>query len=134
MPKILVIDDSPTIASTVQWVLRDYSHQVHVERDGLSALNALKEFEPDLILLDIRLPCVDGFQLCQLIRSDPQYDSVPIVILSGLSHADHIRRAREVGANDYITKPIRDDVLIHSITTQLERSQVPTNRLDSQTY
>ena len=128
MAKILVIDDSPTISSTLQWLLCNQAHHVSVARDGLSALNALRSFKPDLVLLDIRLPHVDGIQLCRLIRADSRYAGLPVIMLSGLSNQADIERAFDAGANDYIVKPINDETLLAVIDRYLvsspARSQV----------
>lgn len=128
MTSILVVDDSPTIRTTVEWLLSNSGYNVRIAHDGLSALNALREFDPDLVLLDIRLPHVDGYQLCKLIRRNPRYAMVPIVMLSGLSSRSHIQCALDAGADDYVVKPIQDEVLLNTIQQQLSRAaQNPTH-------
>lgn len=129
MANILVIDDSPTVSSTVGWMLRGQGHKVSVARDGLSALNTLRTCHPDLVLLDILLPHVDGIQLCSLIRADPQYTDLPIIMLSGVSNDADIERAFQAGANDYVVKPVNDDYLMDLIQRHLQHSGRPT--LDS---
>jgi DNA-binding response OmpR family regulator len=119
--KILVVDDSTTIGITVEWVLRDRGHTILVVSDGLSALNALKAFDPDLVLLDIRLPRVNGFQLCALIREYPCYEALPIIMLSGLSNTADIQCALNAGADDYLVKPIDDSVLVTAVERHLSR-------------
>ena len=121
MPAILVVDDSPTVASTVEWVLRNNGYKVRVERDGLSTFHALRNFNPDLILLDVRLPHVDGIQICNVIRKMPKYLDLPIVMISGLSDQNSIERAMAAGANDYIVKPIEDSTLLEVIHHHLSR-------------
>ena len=117
--KILIIDDSPTISSTVEWLLCNQGYEVLVANDGLTALNNVKRFKPDLILLDIRLPHVDGYKICQLIRGKAEHSSLPIVMLSGLSGEDDVMRALEVGADDYITKPVNDSQLLAIVEAHL---------------
>jgi DNA-binding response OmpR family regulator len=119
--KILVIDDSLTISSTVEWLLRDHGYQVYIAYDGLAALSLLHRISPDLILLDVRLPRMNGYQICQFIRSKSEYDSLPIVMLSGMSKTDDIQRAMESGANDYVTKPVDDDKLLSVVRDHLNR-------------
>jgi len=121
MALILVVDDSPTVGSTVQWILHNQGHRVQVVRDGLAALSALSLKVPDLILLDIRLPNIDGVKLCGMIRSNSRLAKVPIVMLSGFSGEDSIQRAFEAGANDYMVKPVHDDTLLRIVNEQLVR-------------
>ncbi|MBN1429422.1 MAG: response regulator [Anaerolineae bacterium] len=116
---ILVIDDSPTVGNTVGWILTDYGYSVKVASDGLSALNALQTYKPDLILLDIKLPHVDGIELCKMIRDQTAYAATPIIMLSGISAQATIDRAQEAGANNYIVKPVRDEKLITVIQQEL---------------
>lgn len=126
--KILVIDDSPTVSSTVGWLLSHHGYNVRVARDALEALSVLASFEPDLIVLDIRMPNVDGIQLCQMFREDDRYASIPIVALSALSTALDIQRALDAGCNDYIVKPLQDDKLIAVIEDQLARVEASPRR------
>ena len=125
MAKILVVDDSHTIASTVGWLLRNNDHEVRIESDGLAVLNALRVFNPDLLLLDILLPHVDGFQLCLVIRRLAPFADLPIVMMSGLSKPDDIQRALDAGATDYLVKPVDDARLINVINHYLDA--VPAN-------
>jgi DNA-binding response OmpR family regulator len=124
MTTILVVDDSPTVGSTVEWMLRTYGFTVRIARDGISALSALRTYTPDLILLDIRMPHVDGIQVCKLIRNDPTYDTVPVVMLSGLTDQGAISQALSAGANDYITKPVNDATLVMVIEQQLSMANI----------
>jgi DNA-binding response OmpR family regulator len=119
--KILVIDDSLTISSTVEWLLRDHGYQVFVAYDGLAALSMLHRVEPDLILLDVRLPRMNGYQICQFIRNKPEYDGLPIVMLSGMTKDEDIQRALDAGADDYVTKPVDDTKLLSVIQRHLNR-------------
>jgi DNA-binding response OmpR family regulator len=119
MADILVIDDSPTVSITLEWMLRDHGHRVFTARDGLTALNALYAHRPDLILLDIRMPHIDGIELCLMIRSSASYARLPIVMLSGLSHVRDIQRALDAGANEYLVKPVDDKTLIAVIDRHL---------------
>lgn len=117
--KILIIDDSPTISSTVEWLLCNHGYEVMVANDGLTALSHVQRFKPDLILLDIRLPHIDGFKICQLIRRKSEHAELPIVMLSGLSGEDDVFRALEAGADDYLTKPVDDNKLLAIVGAHL---------------
>jgi DNA-binding response OmpR family regulator len=127
--RILIVDDSPTVRSTVEWILHNQGHTVRVAGDGLDALHALHTFAPDLLLLDIRLPHIDGFQLCLVIRRMAQYASLPIVMISGLSGKEDIRHALDAGADDYIVKPIEDETLLQVIDQQLARTRLSAAHL-----
>lgn len=117
--KILIIDDSPTIGLTVAWALSSHGYQVEVAKDGLSALSALRRFDPDLVLLDIKLPNLNGFQLCEMLRRKCEYASMPIIMLSGLSSKTDIQRARKAGCDDYLVKPVSDEKLLMAVEQQL---------------
>lgn len=119
--KILVIDDSPTVSNTVGWILNDFGYEVRMARDGLSALSTIHIFKPDLILLDVKLPHVDGIKLCEMLRNHAAYASLPIVMLSGLSSQADIDRALAAGANSYVVKPVNDDKLIAVIQEELAK-------------
>lgn len=121
MADILVIDDSSTVSITLEWMLRNHGHRVSTARDGLSALNALQINHPDLVLLDIRMPHIDGIELCALIRTSRNYAGLPIIMLSGLSNAKDIERAFNAGANDYLVKPVDDATLIAAIDRHLNQ-------------
>lgn len=103
------------------WALSHAGYNIEVAQDGLSALNAMRTFGPDLVLLDIKLPHLDGFQLCEMLRGKAEYNCVPIVMLSGLSSEADIQRAFDAGADDYITKPVGDQKLLTIIEEQLAR-------------
>lgn len=121
--RILVVDDSPTVKSTVGWLLSDYGYEVRMAPDGLSALSTIHVFKPDLILLDVKLPHVDGIKLCEMLRNHAAYASLPIIMLSGLSSQTDIDRALKAGANNYVVKPVEDDKLIAMIRRELARIQ-----------
>lgn len=120
--KILVIDDSPTVSNTVGWILNDFGYEVRMAPDGLSALSTIHIFKPDLLLLDVKLPHVDGIKLCEMLRNHAAYASLPIVMLSGLSSQKDIDRALAAGANSYVVKPVNDEKLIAIIRQELENS------------
>ena len=124
MAKILIVEDSPTVISAVEWLLRRYSHKVYVARDGLTALASVRAFVPDLTLLDILLPHVNGFKLCAMIRQHPAYNSMPIIMMSCLKDQADIQRAYDAGADAYITKPFDDDDLISTIERHLTQANL----------
>jgi DNA-binding response OmpR family regulator len=133
MAVILVVDDSPTVSSMVEGILFRHGYTVRVAGDGLVALSALRVFKPDLVLLDIRMPHIDGFQLCQVIRRFARYATLPIVMLSALSDQADIQQATLAGADDYLVKPVDEDKLVKTIERHLAKADpilanTPTQR------
>ncbi len=120
---ILVVDDSPTIRKLVKMTLEKYGHQVLSATNGLDALNKLKEVVPDLILSDINMPHMDGYQLCKMIRGNAITRSVPVIMLSGKDGIFDKLRGRMVGATAYITKPFEIDSLLQLIDMHCQQAQ-----------
>lgn len=104
-PVVLVVDDSPTIRKIVEITLKRQGVQVVSAPSGVIALAAIANTPPQLILLDIMLPKVNGYQICQIIRRNPEYKHIPVVMLSGKDGVFDKVRGKLVGATEYITKP-----------------------------
>jgi DNA-binding response OmpR family regulator len=119
MARILVVEDSPTIVSSVEWLLRQNGHEVYVARDGLTALASVRAFVPDLVLLDIMLPHTNGFEVCTLMRRNPAYNSVHVVMMTALTDEADVKKAYSVGANGYITKPFKEAGLLATVNQYL---------------
>jgi twitching motility two-component system response regulator PilG len=119
---ILVVDDSPTICKLVSLTLEKYGHQVVCANNGLDALGKLKEVVPDLILSDITMPHMDGYQLCKMIRSNVVTKGVPIIMLSGKDGIFDKLRGRMVGATAYITKPFEIESLLQLIEMHCQQA------------
>ncbi|HEX4947660.1 MAG TPA: response regulator [Blastocatellia bacterium] len=120
---ILVVDDSPTIRKLVTMTLEKYGHRVLSATNGLDALNKLKEVVPDLILSDINMPHMDGYQLCKMIRGNPITRGVPVIMLSGKDGIFDKLRGRMVGATAYLTKPFEIDSLLQLIDMHCQQTQ-----------
>ncbi len=120
---ILIVDDSPTIRKLVTMTLEKYGHQVFSATNGLDALTKLKEVVPDLILSDINMPHMDGYQLCKMIRGNSVTRSVPVIMLSGKDGIFDKLRGRMVGATAYITKPFEIDSLLQLIDMHCQQAQ-----------
>jgi twitching motility two-component system response regulator PilG len=108
---ILVVDDSPTIQKVVSVTLEAHGHEVVTASDGMEALSKLRTLKPDLVLLDITMPHMDGYQLCRILRSNDLTRQVPIVMLSGKDGLFDKMRGRMAGAASYITKPFAPSAL-----------------------
>lgn len=123
-PLVLVVDDSPTIRKIVELTLRREGIRVHGVGDGLSALAAIADHKPALILLDITLPGMDGYQICQVIRQRPEGRNVPVVMLSGRDGFFDRMRGRLVGCTQYVTKPFDPTQLMKTVEKHVAHARV----------
>ena len=114
-PIVLVVDDSSTIRKIVEITLKREGVQVVGAASGVIALAAIANSPPHLILLDIMLPKVNGYQICQIIRRNPAYTQIPVVMLSGKDGVFDKLRGRLVGATAYITKPFEPRDLVQVV-------------------
>lgn len=113
--KVLVIDDSNTIRRSAEIFLKQGGHEVMLAEDGFDALAKVSDYEPDLIFCDILMPRLDGYQTCAIIKRNPKFSGVPIVMLSSKDGVFDKARGRMVGAQDYLTKPFTKDQLLQAI-------------------
>ncbi len=117
----LVVDDSITMRRVTQRLLERHGVRVLTARDGLDAISVLQEHEPDIILLDIEMPRMDGYQFASHVRNDPKIENVPIIMITSRSGEKHRARAIEIGVNDYLSKPYQEGQLTKAIETLLKR-------------
>lgn len=113
--KVLVIDDSNTIRRSAEIFLKQGGHEVMLAEDGFDALAKVSDYKPDLIFCDILMPRLDGYQTCAIIKRNPKFSGVPIVMLSSKDGVFDKARGRMVGAQDYLTKPFTKDQLLQAI-------------------
>jgi len=118
---VLVVDDSITVRRVTQKLLERYGVRVLTARDGLDAVGVIQDNEPDIILLDIEMPRMDGYQFATHVRNDPKLENVPIIMITSRSGEKHRARAIEIGVNDYLTKPFQESQLKKAIETLLGR-------------
>lgn len=117
MPKILIVDDDVIITNLMQMLVSMEGYQPTTVNDSLKAIETARSVNPDLITLDLMMPDLSGFELCELLRSDPKFASIPIVIVSAKDDLESKEKAKRVGATDYITKPFGVDEFIGKIKT-----------------
>ncbi len=103
--KILLADDEEDIKTVIKLYLESKGYDVVTSYDGLDTLDKVKAEKPDLILLDIMMPVINGFEVCKQLKADENTSHIPIVMLSAASQADSVEQAIEAGAVDYIMKP-----------------------------
>ena len=121
-PVVLVVDDDPTMRFLVGEALAPLRLELVMADDGYAALEILRRRLPDLVLLDVRMPGLDGFEVCEEIRRHPAAADVPVVMMTGLDDVESIRRAYEVGATDFVTKPLNWLILSQRVRYLLRAS------------
>jgi two-component system alkaline phosphatase synthesis response regulator PhoP len=121
--KILIADDEPDIIEIISFHLMKAGFDIATARDGSEAIEKAKQFEPDCIILDVMMPKRTGFEVCEYLRSNSQFDKTLIVLLTALNdEASHIK-GLELGGDDFVSKPISPKVLISRITALFRRIQ-----------
>ena len=113
--KVLVIDDSNTIRRSAEIFLKQGGHEVLLAEDGFDALAKVNDYQPHLIFCDILMPRLDGYQTCAIIKRNPRFAQVPVVMLSSKDGVFDKARGRMVGAQDYLTKPFTKDQLLSTV-------------------
>jgi len=116
---ILIVEDSPTQAAQIKYLLESYHYKTEVARDGQQALIWLAEHKPSLVISDIVMPEMNGFELCEKIKSDERTEDIPVILLTSLSDSDEVIEGLSCGANSFITKPYNKEYLISSIKIML---------------
>ena len=121
--RLLIVDDSVTVRKVTERLLKRHGYRVDLARDGEDALKALDERKPDLILIDIEMPKMDGYELMEKIRQKPGMADIPTVVVTSRSGGKHRNKALALGAADYFAKPYDDAALINSIDTILKKAR-----------
>jgi putative two-component system response regulator len=130
--RILIVDDDPDVRETLIRVLRREGYQLLTATNGREALEVVARENPDLILLDVTMPELDGFEVCQQLKNDERTALIPVTMLTGLDDREHRRYGLEAGADDFLTKPfepsllrarIRSQLRVKRLTDQLERTE-----------
>jgi len=113
--KVLVIDDSNTIRRSAEIFLRQGGHEVLLAEDGYDALAKVSDHDPDIIFCDILMPRLDGYQTCAIIKRNPRFAHVPVIMLSSKDGLFDKARGRMVGSEDYLTKPFTKEQLLRAV-------------------
>ncbi|QCN95805.1 response regulator [Azospirillum argentinense] len=135
-PTILVADDEPSIVLSLQVLLQKAGFAVRIARNGEEALESVAENTPDLILLDAMMPRRDGFDVCQSLRANPAYQSLPIIMLTAKSRDVERQKGMALGATDYITKPFSTRDLVTTVrkylTPEINQGSAPGGTAEPQ--
>ena len=131
-PKILIVDDEPDLLEITAAYLEMEGYKPLTALNGPAALEILKSTVPDLILSDITMPGMSGFDLFGMVRSDSKFQNTPFIFLSGHTDLQHIMMGKELGSDDYIMKPYEPEMLISTIKGKLKRSRQLTDSMSQQ--
>ena len=130
MPKILIADDNVVNVELLDAYLADFDYEIETAGDGAETLEKVASFSPDLILLDIMMPRLSGFEVCEKLKQDPNTRGIMFLMVTALSELGDIERAVNAGCDDYLSKPVNKFELIkrvgnmlklRSVTSELER-------------
>jgi PleD family two-component response regulator len=128
-PRVLIADDNPQGAELLEAYLGDSGYELRTAADGEQTLRQVAAWQPDLILLDIMMPRLSGFEVCKRLRADPATRDVAVLMVTALDQPSDMERAVEVGADDFLTKPINKSEL-HLRVRSLLRTRLYKRQLD----
>lgn len=117
--KILIVDDIPLNVLLIEKMLTPFKFQITKANSGIAAMESIKKNNPDLVLLDLMMPGMSGYDVIKAVRETTSQDQLPIIILSALNSNDDVVKGFRLGANDFITKPVIMERLHNSVLTQL---------------
>ena len=140
-PSILIVDDEPNNLDVIVAQLSDCDYQIHYASSGQEALSSLDIYNPDLILLDVMMPGINGIEVCQQIKAMPKWQAVPIVMVTALSSKADLAKCLDAGADDFISKPVNPEELRARVKSMLRikkqfdkiqsLSQIQENTIDT---
>jgi two-component system cell cycle response regulator len=139
---ILVVDDNEHNLELIQAYLDELGGDVRVARDGSEALESIAASPPDIILLDIMMPRMSGYQVCECIKQNPSTRDIPVVMVTALNEVGDVERAMDAGADDFLTKPVnklelltrvRSLLKVRAMKRELDRAQADVRQLRDQT-
>lgn len=120
---VLLVDDTKTLTTLIKIYLMGWSMEFHEAQDGVRALETARLVKPDLIISDIKMPAMDGFQLCEAVRADPVLARTPLILLTHLDDEASRERGRRAGATAFLTKPVAVEALREIVARTLSLEQ-----------
>ena len=118
--EILVVDDEPNIVLSLEFLMKKEGYGVRTASNGEEAMQAIRESKPDLVLLDVMMPRMDGYEVCQAVRSDPQLNDRLILMLTAKGREVEREKGLALGADDYVTKPFATRDLVEKVRLLIE--------------
>jgi DNA-binding NarL/FixJ family response regulator len=128
MKKVLVIEDEPEMRRNIAALLRYHDYEAIAAENGRAGLAAARQAKPDLILCDVMMPQLDGYAVLQELHTDAALARIPFIFLTAKGEKDDLRSGMNLGADDYLTKPVANADLIRAVETRLRRSEQQSNR------
>src|SRR5579871_3421958 len=125
--RILVVEDAPANIQTLVAILKDKGYQISVAMNGKQALDVLARVQPDLILLDVMMPEMDGFETCRLLKANEKWREIPVIFLTSKTETTDIVKGFELGAVDYVAKPFNAHELLARVNTHLTMDDLRRN-------
>ena len=123
-PRILIADDNPQGVELLEAYLAGSDYEIQTAADGEETLRKVRDWHPDLILLDIMMPKISGFEVCKRLRADPKTRDIAVLMITALDQPSDIERAVEAGTNDFVTKPIVKSALLLRVRALLKTRQI----------
>jgi DNA-binding response OmpR family regulator len=120
--EILIVDDEPNVVIPIQFLMEQQGYRVMIAERGEDALDLIYQYKPDLVILDIMLPGIDGYEVCEIIRLNPNYRNVKIIFLTAKGREVEIAKGLTLGADAYITKPYSNVELVAKVKELLEKT------------
>lgn len=118
--KILIVDDEPHTIEMFRFRLESIGYTIDIAYSGVDALKRITENKPDLILLDVMMPHIDGYEVCRRIKADKDTKDIPIIIFTAVGHDDLARKSMDAGANSFITKPFDGNALLEIVRKEIK--------------
>ncbi len=128
MKKILVIEDEPEMRRNITALLRYHNYEPIAAENGRQGVEAARRQKPDLILCDVMMPELDGYAVLQALQTDPSLAGIPFIFLTAKGEKDDLRSGMNLGADDYLTKPVANADLVRAIAARLRRSEQQAKR------
>jgi two-component system alkaline phosphatase synthesis response regulator PhoP len=128
-PSVLIVDDNPQNLELLQAYLEELDCRIRCATDGIEALKFVKDHKPDLVLLDVMMPQMSGFEVCRRLKNDPQTADIPVIMVTALSEFGDIERGIGSGTDDFVSKPVNKLELLTRVKTMLKLKHL-TDKLE----
>jgi len=126
--EVLIVDDEPNVVVSLQFLMEQQGYRVLVAERGEDALDLIYQYKPDLVLLDIMLPGIDGYEVCEIVRLNPDYRNIKIIFITARGREEEIAKGMSLGADAYITKPFSNVELVAQVNALLNETSDKTGK------